>query len=350
MSRRSSVCALLSVLLVLLLASSVHAQGVSPRWLNSWEKAEQVRKSTGKPTLLYFFNHMARPCKLMQEDTFINPEINKAMEPYNLVALHEQKYNRLFRQYKLFKVPTVIFVDAEGNEIDRAVGYKPASDFLKYLNRMNDANKVARGPEGKGNGTLLPFKKSAMDVTKPGPNTAPVLLTYSNPKAKTVSLVGDFNDWRIGAMPLTKGPTGNWLQTVHLREGVYEYLYVVDDKDYTRDEFNPLSKPNPYGGVNSILKIGNPKTSPIFSGRAATFILYNTEAKKVEVAGSFTNWQPIPLFRKANDAGMWGVRYDLPAGRHEYKYIIDGEWTADPENYTPVKDTGGTLNSSFTLK
>ena len=45
----------------------------------------------------------------------------------------------------------------------------------------------------------------------------------------------------------------------------------------------------------------------------------------------------------AKVAGGWTCKLDLNAGRYLYKYIIDGDWTADPKtpNDALLKDGKG---------
>ncbi|MFM9950588.1 MAG: hypothetical protein ACKV1O_21805 [Saprospiraceae bacterium] len=53
------------------------------------------------------------------------------------------------------------------------------------------------------------------------------------------------------------------------------------------------------------------------------------EAKHVNLVGDFNNWNMFgtPLAKTANG---WACKIDLPKGKYVYKYIIDGDWTADP--------------------
>lgn len=53
-------------------------------------------------------------------------------------------------------------------------------------------------------------------------------------------------------------------------------------------------------------------------------------AKEVFVAGTFNDWNPRshPLTRTGD--GNWVRTLDLPAGRYEYKFVIDGEWCCEP--------------------
>ena len=61
------------------------------------------------------------------------------------------------------------------------------------------------------------------------------------------------------------------------------------------------------------------------------FVQPGALGRRVEVAGSFSNWQPIELVHDTQSA-THAIRLVLPPGRHEYRLIVDGTWTADPYN------------------
>jgi len=52
----------------------------------------------------------------------------------------------------------------------------------------------------------------------------------SAPQAKSVSLVGDFNDWQPVAHPMQRMPDGCWTARLELRHGSHRYLFLVDGK------------------------------------------------------------------------------------------------------------------------
>lgn len=54
------------------------------------------------------------------------------------------------------------------------------------------------------------------------------------------------------------------------------------------------------------------------------------DAKKVCVAGTFNNWSTIshPMKRTTGD-GHWVLSLDLPPGRYEYKFVVDGQWCCE---------------------
>ena len=65
--------------------------------------------------------------------------------------------------------------------------------------------------------------------------------------------------------------------------------------------------------------------------------------KTVQLAGDFNNWKPIPMRRDANRAFTLDV--PLGFGAHQYKFIIDQQWTPDPDNTLSIPNSYGTTNS-----
>ena len=52
---------------------------------------------------------------------------------------------------------------------------------------------------------------------------------FESPKARQVSLAGDFNNWDPKAGPMHKGPDGVWHLSVALKPGRYEYRFFADE-------------------------------------------------------------------------------------------------------------------------
>ena len=47
-------------------------------------------------------------------------------------------------------------------------------------------------------------------------------------QAKTVTLVGDFNQWNPAAHPMKQMPDRSWLLTLELKHGHHRYAFLVD--------------------------------------------------------------------------------------------------------------------------
>lgn len=72
----------------------------------------------------------------------------------------------------------------------------------------------------------------------------------------------------------------------------------------------------------------------------------HTNAGKVLLAGSFTNWQTGALPMIKTDSG-WIAAVKLQVGKHLYKFIIDNNWSTDRENALTENDGMGNDNSVY---
>lgn len=75
------------------------------------------------------------------------------------------------------------------------------------------------------------------------------------PQARTVQVAGDFNNWQPEKTPMRKiSSSGTWEVKLALAKGTYRYRFVVDGH-WQQDPHNKMTEPNPYGGLNSVLKV-----------------------------------------------------------------------------------------------
>jgi 1,4-alpha-glucan branching enzyme len=73
--------------------------------------------------------------------------------------------------------------------------------------------------------------------------------------------------------------------------------------------------------------------------------LVEPAAQQVYVAGSFNGWKPdtTPLMALGN--GRWKGDLKLGPGRHEYLFVVDGQWRPDPNARETVQNPFGGQNS-----
>ncbi len=74
------------------------------------------------------------------------------------------------------------------------------------------------------------------------------------------------------------------------------------------------------------------------------FVLQMPTAKSAAVAGSFNGWDAkrTPLRKEANS---WKTTVWLPAGRYQYRFVVDGQWLSDPQAKESVPNEFGSTNS-----
>ncbi|XP_039257870.1 5'-AMP-activated protein kinase subunit beta-1-like [Styela clava] len=69
--------------------------------------------------------------------------------------------------------------------------------------------------------------------------------------------------------------------------------------------------------------------------------------KEVFLAGSYDQWKArIPLSRSRDD--FYGI-VDLPAGEHEYKFMVDGQWKTNQDEPTKL-NAEGIMNNVLEVK
>ena len=71
----------------------------------------------------------------------------------------------------------------------------------------------------------------------------------------------------------------------------------------------------------------------------------------VYLAGTFNGWDPAATTLTRRADGTWAATLDLPPGRYEYKYVVDGRWCCEPGREEPaagcphcVRNSFGTMN------
>jgi hypothetical protein len=88
------------------------------------------------------------------------------------------------------------------------------------------------------------------------------------------------------------------------------------------------------------------KLLPERPARKVRFDLSVEPGSQVFVAGTFNDWNPMVDQLKDNPgSGHCKATLRLPAGRHEYKFVVNGKWIADPNCSEFVMNEFGTLNS-----
>ncbi len=75
------------------------------------------------------------------------------------------------------------------------------------------------------------------------------------PRAGSVQIAGDFNNWQPANTPMQRvGDSGVWQTKMNLPRGLYRYRLVVDGQ-WQQDPYNERTELNPYGELNSVLEV-----------------------------------------------------------------------------------------------
>ncbi|MEH6537288.1 MAG: hypothetical protein V7719_12900 [Psychroserpens sp.] len=157
--------------------------------------------------------------------------------------------------------------------------------------------------------------------------------------AKRIIVSGSFNRWNEDDFKMYKVENG-WELKLDIKPGEYEYRFIVDGY-WIEDPSNPSKNTNEFDEYNSYINVG----------KYVTFSLKGyANAERVILTGSFNDWNESDIEMEKVDNGLWSLRLPLPAGKHYYKFIIDGKWMLDPDNPIKEYDGQGNINSVFMVR
>jgi thiol:disulfide interchange protein DsbD len=110
------------------------------QWFNySGEKLDEA-VSTGKPVMIDFYADWCIPCKELEKFTFSDPDVVDISRQFimlkvDLTKSNDARVKELKDLYQIKGVPTLVFIDAQGNELSklRVVGFMEKEDFLPIM-------------------------------------------------------------------------------------------------------------------------------------------------------------------------------------------------------------------------
>ncbi|MFA6450786.1 MAG: glycogen-binding domain-containing protein [bacterium] len=117
----------------------------------------------------------------------------------------------------------------------------------KIVKKKVAAPKKAAAPKK----VVAPKKTPA--AKKPAASRKTYTFTLHAPHARSVEVVGDFNNWEIGKYPMKKDANGIWAKAVVVKPGEYHYKYMVDGEWWLDPEKETAA--NPYGTENNVLVV-----------------------------------------------------------------------------------------------
>lgn len=73
------------------------------------------------------------------------------------------------------------------------------------------------------------------------------------------------------------------------------------------------------------------------------------KAQTVALVGTFNGWDSKRTQLRNEGGGVWRILLPLAAGRHEYRYVVDGQWQEDPAAKEFSPNPFGGRNSVVTV-
>jgi len=120
--------------------------GCEPAHQVKWEDYTPERMNaaldSGKPTVAYFYAAWCGPCMKLKYETFRDERVVAALAHFEKIKVdmsysRSEKIQKIGAQYGVQGLPTIVFYDAQGKEVNRFGGFMSASRFLNAAQRMS---------------------------------------------------------------------------------------------------------------------------------------------------------------------------------------------------------------------
>ncbi|MCK5569730.1 MAG: isoamylase early set domain-containing protein [Spirochaetes bacterium] len=81
-----------------------------------------------------------------------------------------------------------------------------------------------------------------------------VKFIFEDKDADTVTLLGDFNNWKKGEVNMQKiQNTDFWTAEITLSEGIYKYAFLIDDNRWSKDPMAQINVKDDFGKESSLI-------------------------------------------------------------------------------------------------
>ncbi len=107
----------------------------------SYEEGMQRAKENNKPVFIDFMTDYCGACQRMENETYTDQRVQDKTDEIIFIKVDAQERSDLAKEYEIRYVPTLIFKDAEGKQVNRVTGFMGASELVDRLNDLTNGTQ-----------------------------------------------------------------------------------------------------------------------------------------------------------------------------------------------------------------
>lgn len=106
----------------------------------TYDKALETAKSEKKVVMVDFYADWCGPCKQMDAKTFSEEKVSDFLKSKTIaIKINIDNNKELAKKYKITAIPCFVFIDGEGTEVGRVLGFRASENFLKEAGKFTAA-------------------------------------------------------------------------------------------------------------------------------------------------------------------------------------------------------------------
>ena len=121
---------------------------------------------------------------------------------------------------------------------------------------LTSARLIARPGEVASLTAIESSAQGATFTTVSATSARPIVFELDAPTARSVQVLGDFNQWSRRTTSMQRGADGRWRMTTLLPPGRYVYAFLVDGRTFRRDPQRDAIEDRDFGVTGSELVVG----------------------------------------------------------------------------------------------
>lgn len=116
--------------------------GDAVEWTHDYDAGIALARAEGKPVIIDFYADWCAACKELDKFTYTDAAVREEASRFVTVkvdgTVEDARIQKLYDRYGIQGLPTVVFLDAQGNALDapRVTGFLEAPKFLEEMRRV----------------------------------------------------------------------------------------------------------------------------------------------------------------------------------------------------------------------